>query len=253
MSRWHSVNVLQVNPALSQLWRFNAEGDRFAFSAEQSLLPSESCPTVVAKDWTTLFRRKFNVAWLPADKDIETFTTQGNTFAVACGLVPKERSRQVMEKIIYRTDLHCQPYFMHFVFQALSTAGLFNKQAVAQLSKWHIVPDTQSFLEMWNTGDLSHAWIGTPIYQMSGQILGVNPTSPGFATFAITPHPCDLKWARGVVPTPHGLIGVWWKKVRGGYELQFVVPEGTIANVEGKSYGPGRHRTRFDPGFNSRS
>ena len=68
MSRWHSVNVLQVNPALSQLWRFNAEGDRFAFSAEQSLLPSESCPTVVAKDWTTLFRRKFNVAWLPADK-----------------------------------------------------------------------------------------------------------------------------------------------------------------------------------------
>ena len=192
-------------------------------------------------------------SWLPADKDIETFTTQGNTFAVACGLVPKERSRQVMEKIISRTDLHCQPYFMHFVFQALSTAGLFNEQAVAQLSKWHIVPDTQSFLEMWNTGDLSHAWIGTPIYQMSGQILGVNPTSPGFATFAITPHPCDLKWARGVVPTPHGLIGVWWKKVRGGYELQFVVPEGTIANVEGKSYGPGRHRTRFDPGFNSRS
>ncbi|MDR3692012.1 MAG: alpha-L-rhamnosidase C-terminal domain-containing protein [Fimbriimonas sp.] len=179
--------------------------------------------------------------WLPADKPIETFTTQVNTLAVACGLTDPERSKQVMQAVLGRHDLNCQPYFMHFVFEATDRAGLFNQDAKRQLDRWKIVPDTQSFHEMWDVGDLSHAWNATPLYQMSGLILGVRPTQPGFWEFTIVPHPAGLSWARGVVPTPHGPIQAEWKRVGTSLELRFVVPDGTRAIMNGASYGPGAH------------
>jgi len=56
-----------MTPALSQLWRFNAEGEGFSFAHEQAFLPSESVSSShTAKNWGTLFRPKLNLAWLPA-------------------------------------------------------------------------------------------------------------------------------------------------------------------------------------------
>lgn len=182
--------------------------------------------------------------WLPADRDIETFSTQGNTFAVACGLVPADRAKVVMDNLLSRTDLRCQPYFMHFVFQALAASGEFDKYAVKQIERWQIVPDTQSFLEMWDTGDLSHAWIGTPMVQMSGMILGITPIEPGFKRFQIAPHPCGLEWAKGTVPTPIGNIDVSWKKMSNKFEITFRVPKGSNAILKGVLYGPGNHTVK---------
>jgi alpha-L-rhamnosidase len=180
--------------------------------------------------------------WLPADKKIETFSTQVNTFAVSCGLASKERATEIMTKILGRADMNCQPYFMHFVFDAMTDAGLFNSRAVKQLERWKIVPDTLSFTEMWNTGDLSHAWIGTPLFQMSGRILGVEPTKPGFKEFRIAPNPCGLTWAKGVVPTPHGGIHVSWSQIDENFLIEFEVPKGTTAVYEGQQYSAGKHR-----------
>ena len=180
--------------------------------------------------------------WLPSDKDIETFSTQVNTFAVSCGIASKERATAIMSKVLERPDMNCQPYFMHFVFDAIADAGLFELRAIKQLERWKIVPDTQSFLEMWNTGDLSHAWIGTPLFQMSGRILGVMPTKPGFKEFRIAPNPCGLTWARGVVPTPYGNIHVSWTRSDTNFLIEFEVPKGTTAVFDGKKYLAGKHR-----------
>jgi alpha-L-rhamnosidase len=130
---------------------------------------------------------------------------------------------------------------MHFVFDAMATAGIYNAEAERQMTRWQIVPDTQSFHEMWSSGDLSHAWNATPLYQMSGVILGVRPTKPGFVEFAIQPHPCDLAWAKGRVPTPHGTIDVAWKRVGNSLKVDFTVPNGTLADVGGRTYDVGRH------------
>ncbi len=183
--------------------------------------------------------------WLPADKEIETFSTQVNTLAVSCGLTSPERSRSVMKAVLARKDMNCQPYFMHFVFEAMFKAGLFSSEAVRQLDRWKIVPDTQSFYEMWTVGDLSHAWNATPMFQMSGRILGVTPTKPGFKEFTIDPQPIGLTWAKGKVPTPHGLIEVAWKTVGTQIEMDFLVPRNTKAIVGGKAYGPGEHKAHF--------
>jgi hypothetical protein len=84
---------------------------------------------------------------------------------------------------------------------------------------------------MWTSGDLSHGWCSTPLVQMSARVLGVTPAAPGFKTISIRPEPCDLKWAKGRVPTPHGNVYVSW--VLGGdkFTLDVTVPGGTEAEV----------------------
>ena len=181
--------------------------------------------------------------WLPADKKVETFSTQVNTLAVSCGLSDGDQNRSVMSKILSRSDLNCQPYFMHFLFDAMEKSGLYKQFAAQQLGRWVIQPDTHSMYEMWKVGDLSHAWNATPLFQMSGRMLGVKPTGEGFSKFEIKPEPLQLSWAEGTVPTPHGPIHVRWEHDGSRINVSFSVPTGTSALVGGVQYGPGRHRT----------
>jgi len=138
--------------------------------------------------------------WLPADKDIETFSPHVNLLAVLYDIAPRERQRAIVEKVMEESPLNTQPWFMHWVFQALDHVGLFDKYGTRQMRRWKIVPETQTFREMWNGGDLSHGWCSTPLVQMSSRILGVTPAMPGMSEVTIRPQLCDLAWAKGVVP-----------------------------------------------------
>jgi hypothetical protein len=169
--------------------------------------------------------------WLPADKDIETFSPHVNLLAVLYDLAPKEQQAAVVEKVLAEKPLNTQPWFMHWVFQAIHHAGLFDQYGTPQMRRWQIVPETQSFREMWNSGDLSHGWCSTPLVQMSQRVLGVEPTSPGFKTIMIRPHVCDLTWAKGKVPTPHGDVEVSWKWADDKIWLDATIPDGTEAEV----------------------
>ncbi len=169
--------------------------------------------------------------WLPADKDIETFSPHVNLLAVLYDLSPKERQPAIVERVLTQQPLNTQPWFMHWVFQAIDHAGLFDRYGTQQMRRWKIVPQTQSFHEMWNGGDLSHGWCSTPLVQMSARVLGVQPTSPGFATLSIRPALCDLTWAKGSVPTPHGDVAVSWKLGQDRLRLDVTVPAGVTAEV----------------------
>ena len=78
-----------------------------------------------------------------------------------------------------------------------------------------------------------HGWSTGAAPALTAYVLGVRPTSPGYATFDVDPHRGDLGWAQGQVPTPHGPIRFAWS--RAGARL--VVPPGTVAHV---------HLGRFD-------
>lgn len=58
-------------------------------------------------------------------------------------------------------------------------------------------------------------------------VLGVEATSPGYATFTVTPHTDTLEWAAGDVPTPHGPIHVYWAQTDRRLTLQVSAPSGT--------------------------
>ncbi len=169
--------------------------------------------------------------WLPADKDIETFSPHVNLLAVLYDLAPKEQQKAIVEKVMAEKPLNTQPWFMHWVFQAIDHARLFDQYGTPQMRRWNIVAPTQSFHEMWTGGDLSHGWCSTPLVQMSSRVLGVTPASPGFKTIAIHPQLCDLTWAKGRVPTPHGDVAVSWTREAGKFTLEIHVPTGSAADV----------------------
>jgi len=170
--------------------------------------------------------------WLPNDRDIVTYTPYVNSLAVLYGLAPKERYAAIMNEVL-KAASGVQPYFMHFVFEALAEAGLFEENAVCQMRRWDamLAEHPASLKEMWNGGDYSHAWGGSPGYQMSSKILGITPIDSGFGSIRVKPHTCGLKWARGQVPAPMGLIGVEWQKCDREFRMNVSVPDGTVGVI----------------------
>ena len=62
--------------------------------------------------------------------------------------------------------------------------------------------------ENWGHGTHVHGWSCTPVKDLTCYTLGVSPAEPGYAVARIAPRLGDLAWAKGKVPTPHGLICV---------------------------------------------
>jgi alpha-L-rhamnosidase len=78
---------------------------------------------------------------------------------------------------------------------------------------------------------LSHGWASTPASALPGYVLGIQPSSPGYANWTVAPHPGDLSWAEGQVPTPHGTLGVKWGQRNGRFTLAVTAPAGTKGTV----------------------
>ena len=74
---------------------------------------------------------------------------------------------------------------------------------------------------------MSHGWGTGPTKYLTNQLLGVTPTSGGFADFIVLPHPGSVGWAEGRVPTPHGAITTAWKSTGKSLDLQVEAPTAT--------------------------
>ncbi|HZE33271.1 MAG TPA: alpha-L-rhamnosidase C-terminal domain-containing protein [Actinoallomurus sp.] len=79
---------------------------------------------------------------------------------------------------------------------------------------------------------LSHGWATGPTAFLTNQVLGVTPTSGGFQTFSVLPHPTPgLNWAEGRVPTPKGAITAAWRRDGSVFTLRVTAPAGTTATA----------------------
>jgi hypothetical protein len=78
---------------------------------------------------------------------------------------------------------------------------------------------------------LAHGWAAAPTTILTTQVLGVTPTGPGFTRYDVVPHPGDLTWAQGTVPTPHGDIQAMWRTTPDGYNLRTSAPAGTTGRL----------------------
>jgi hypothetical protein len=69
MARWQIVNVLHTSASGRRLWQLSPNGNHFTVQGDKTMLLNEAVPPgMAAKDWRSLFRRKLNIAWLPADR-----------------------------------------------------------------------------------------------------------------------------------------------------------------------------------------
>ncbi|KAF6838179.1 alpha-l-rhamnosidase a [Colletotrichum plurivorum] len=99
---------------------------------------------------------------------------------------------------------------------------------------------------------MAHGWATGVVPLMSGHVLGVKPTSPGFRTWSVVPVTAGLRWARGVVPTPGEGIAVEWASDGDEFEVSvraergskgFVgvpVEDGGVVRVDGRLVFDGR-------------
>ncbi|MCI3273628.1 alpha-L-rhamnosidase-related protein [Streptomyces cylindrosporus] len=87
---------------------------------------------------------------------------------------------------------------------------------------------------------MAHGWSTGVLPALTHHLLGARPTSPGYATWEVRPHPGDVAWAQGQLPTPHGPLRVAWENSGGTFHLTVVVPHGTRATI---AVPGGRHLT----------
>jgi len=74
-----------------------------------------------------------------------------------------------------------------------------------------------------------HGWSSGAAPALTSYVLGVRPTSPGFATFVVDPHPgSSVTSASGVVPTPNGDLSVSWTLVNGNFSIAVNAPPGEV-------------------------
>lgn len=174
--------------------------------------------------------------YLPEDRDIETFTPHVTIAAVVAGIVTGETAATVMRNALSAMrDLEPQPYFYHFVFQALEKTDLFETFGYDLLATWsRLDSGSSTWRENWDWGDFSHAWGGTPTIQLIRQTLGIRPTKPGCQRLLLAPKSGPLTFAEGTFPTPGGDVFFRWEKSSSGLDVNLRLPPGVEATLKWK-------------------
>jgi alpha-L-rhamnosidase len=193
------------------------------------------------KDGTPFLTNVKPHRWMPADKEIVTWSPHANTLAVLYDLAPKEQHQKLLDYVVTQQKYELQPYFMFYVLDAIQHAGRFEDLGLAFIDKWKNAIDltTYTLKENWRqetdfgySGDFSHAWGGSPLYYLSRNVLGVTPESPGYEKIAIRPLVSErLTWAKGKVPVGDSqVVSISWEKMgETGYRYRIEIPEGREA------------------------
>lgn len=165
--------------------------------------------------------------WLPDNTEKQYFSQHTNTLAVLYHLCPEEMEQELMRRVMEDKELiQAQPYFMHFVLDALYSSGLFEQYGLEQIRRWKKLTDEcdRGMKECWYgfDCDFSHAWGATPTYQLPARLMGFAMVEPGFRKIKLSPCLYGLDYADISMPTPYGMVKVSMEK---GREPIISVPE----------------------------
>ena len=194
-----------------------------------------------------------------ADSRTGTFTDlrDVNAMAIDSG-VADPAQRRAIKRYILGPDCPSwkqidSPYYNNFVLFALGRLGLTNQGLRFVRSYWggmiHEGATTfwegydpswpkvhiHQFLQAdWVQGyfvSMCHGWSCGVTNWLTQYILGVNSTGQGFASVRIVPHPGDLHWISGRVPTPQGNILVMVRRSRSAESIHVSLPAGVRAKI----------------------
>ncbi|MFG1641785.1 alpha-L-rhamnosidase C-terminal domain-containing protein [Amycolatopsis sp. NPDC049252] len=98
------------------------------------------------------------------------------------------------------------------------------------ITDWEGIGDGGSHYEQGYTS-AAHGWSTGVVPALTNELLGVSPTSPGFATWQVAPKPGTVAWARGAVPTPKGAVSASWSQVGSVFSLTVTAPRGTSGSL----------------------
>ena len=150
---------------------------------------------------------------LPKNQERRYYAAYSNILAVLYGICGRETARRLLRTFASGRFDPIQPYFMHFALEAIDRAGLYEELALPLLEKWKplALECGKGLKEGWlpmkdYAFDYSHAWGGTPAYQLPAHMLGFRMEEPGFRAISLRPSLLGLDSAEISVPTPFGFI-----------------------------------------------
>ncbi len=160
--------------------------------------------------------------YLPANINVRNFSRYPNVLAVQYGIVEGERAKGLLKRVLESGMPQVQPYFMHFVLEAVDKVGLFGEYGMKILDMWKplVAECSKGLKEGWfapeegYSFDHSHAWGGTALYQLSSKLLGFKMLRPGFREISLSPNLYGLGRCKIVMPTPFGDITCRMEKGR---------------------------------------
>lgn len=153
--------------------------------------------------------------YLPANSDKKYFSKYPNILVCAYGLTDDNSARNILKRIVFDDTMQdIQPYFAHYLLKAIRRLGLFGEYGMKIISRWKkVVEDCDKGLaEGWIAPqpdykfDHSHAWGGTPAYNMPSVISGMKILEPGMKKISFEPNLWGLDFAEMTIPSPVGNI-----------------------------------------------
>ena len=174
--------------------------------------------------------------WLPQNVEKKYHMPHSNILCALYGLCDDEIALRLIRKVVSDREWGAvQPYFAHFLFQAIDRLGLRDECTLSILESWKapvrncpkglvegfIAPEpTYSF-------DHSHAWGGTPLYTLPKQLAGLEILEPGYKKIRLKPSLLGLEHAHVEIPTPFGTITLEMKQnaepiITAPYEIEII-------------------------------
>lgn len=155
--------------------------------------------------------------YMPQNVEKRYYRLHANILAAYFGFFGEAEDRALLERILEAKNLgEAQPYFQHFLLDAVYRRGLREKYTLRLLDQWkpHIEECPKGLPEGFYKPtptyafDRSHAWAGTPAYALPLAISGLKMIEPGFRKISLSPSSLGLDFARAEIPTPYGKITV---------------------------------------------
>ena len=157
--------------------------------------------------------QKFWGQYMPQNVSKRYYTKHANILAAYFGICDDVTAKRLVDEIMCdKIEGDCQPYFLHFLLEAIYRLGLRDKYTLAVLNRWEKpVADCPKGLaegfvapEPTYRFDHSHAWGGTPLYSLPKALLGLEILDTGMKKLKINPSLLGLGYATTTLITPYG-------------------------------------------------
>ena len=152
-------------------------------------------------------------------KPSKVFSIQTQTAVYMSEAAAEDRIKRMEDLILNPPDDFVKigsPFMSFFFLEALVKMGRYQEMLDYIRKNWGDRMLDKDAVTCWECFDTTrshcHAWSAAPGFFLPAYILGIRPGAPGFKKIIVDPKPCDLKWAKGCVPTPKGDIYVEWKR-----------------------------------------
>lgn len=167
------------------------------------------------------------------------FSEHSQVLAILEGSMNADKSHRLAEGLLSAKDLaQTTIYFTHYLFEAYYRLGEGDK-ILERLGLWFDLPGQgfKTTLEMPEpTRSDCHAWGAHPVYHMFASLLGIRPTSPGFATIEVAPCPGSLARLKGKLPVRDQFIVADWDEAQGQFRIDLPENITGTARVNGTSF-----------------